>query len=59
MKCIRCGHDSKYKDRSGRKCPRCKGAFAFEPRAGDPLTDTAFQNAIDAVSAEGRIRWGV
>jgi uncharacterized membrane protein YgcG len=58
MKCIRCGTDSKYKERSDSKCPKCKGRFAFEPRKGDPFTDTAFQNAIDAVSAKGQLRWG-
>jgi uncharacterized membrane protein YgcG len=58
MKCVRCGHDSKYKDRPKKKCPKCKGAFAFEPRKGDPFTDPAFQNAIDAVSAKGQVRWG-
>ncbi len=58
MKCIRCGIDSKYKERSNRKCPKCHGAFAFEPRKGDPYTDPAFQSAIDAVSAKGQVRWG-
>ena len=59
MKCIRCGADSKYKERANRTCPGCNKPFAFEPRAGDPLTDAAFQNAIDAVSAKGQVRWGV
>lgn len=59
MKCVRCGHDSKYKERTARKCPKCRGEFAFEPRTGDPVTDPAFKNAIDTVSAEGRLRWGV
>lgn len=59
MKCVRCGHDSKYKDRTDRTCPNCKGKFAFEPQARDPVTDTLFKNAIDAVSADGRVRWGV
>jgi uncharacterized membrane protein YgcG len=59
MKCIRCGHDSKFSERPGKKCPRCGGAFAFEPRAGDRFTDQGFQTAIDAVSANGRLRWGV
>ena len=54
MKCIRCGHDSKYKDRDNRTCPSCKGEFAFEPQDGDPVTDMLFQNAIDAVSADGQ-----
>ena len=30
----------------------------FEPRNGDPFTDPAFQNAIDAVSAKGQVRFG-
>ena len=58
MKCIRCGHDSKFKDRTNRKCPKCRGRFAFEPRSGDRYTDAAFQNAIDAISAKGQLRWG-
>ena len=58
MKCVRCGHESNYSDRANKKCPKCKGAFAFEPKAGDPFTDVAFQSAIDAVSAKGQVRWG-
>jgi hypothetical protein len=59
VKCVRCGHDSKYKDRSSGRCPGCQGVFAFEPQKKDPVTDAAFQAAIDAVSANGRVRWGV
>jgi hypothetical protein len=59
MKCIRCGVDSKYKERTNRTCPGCHKLFAFEPQLGDKLTDTAFQKAIDAVSAKGQVRWGV
>jgi hypothetical protein len=59
VKCIRCGTDSKYKDRGGGRCPSCHKPFAFEPQKGDPLTDAAFEAAIDAVSAKGRLRWGV
>ncbi len=58
MKCARCGTDSNYKDRAGKICPSCKGAFAFEPKDDAPFTDVAFQNAIDAVSAKGQVRWG-
>lgn len=58
MKCIRCGHDSKLKERAGGNCPKCNGRFAFEPTKGDPFTDPAFQNAIDVVSAKGQLRWG-
>ncbi|HUR53647.1 MAG TPA: hypothetical protein VMZ71_05930 [Gemmataceae bacterium] len=59
MKCVNCGKDSNYKERSGKQCPHCKKAFAFEPKGGDKVTDMLFQNAIAAVSGEGRIRWGV
>jgi hypothetical protein len=59
MKCIHCGHDSKYKERTDRTCPGCHKKFAFEPKAGDPITDRGFQNAIDAVSERGEVRWGV
>ena len=59
MRCVRCGKDCKYKERPLQKCPGCGGAFAFEPRKGDRFTDQAFQNAIDAVSASGKLRWGV
>lgn len=59
MKCIRCDRDCKYKERENGRCPGCHKLFAFEPRKGDPLTDAAFQAAIDAVSAQGRLRWGV
>ncbi|MGH7318317.1 MAG: hypothetical protein ACRELA_01610, partial [Candidatus Rokuibacteriota bacterium] len=59
MKCIRCGRDSKYRERAHQRCPGCKSHFAFEPQKGDLLTDAAFQAAIEAVSANGRVRWGV
>src|SRR5215475_727467 len=59
VKCSRCGHDSKYRERSGRICPQCKKAFAFEPRESDPVTDMLFKNAITAVSAQGWVRFGV
>ena len=59
MKCIRCQHDSKKKDRNNRTCPQCGKPFAFEPTEGDPVTDMLFKNAIDRVSGGGRLRWGV
>jgi hypothetical protein len=59
MKCIRCDHDSKYSERPGKVCPKCHQSFAFEPRANDMFTDMAFKHAIDAVSADGKVRWGV
>jgi hypothetical protein len=57
MKCVRCGHDSKYKEREGGTCPKCKGEFAFEPKNGDRYTDGAFQHAIDVVSSQGTVRF--
>ena len=59
MKCIRCNHDSKYPQRTGRVCPQCKGRFAFEPREGDLVSDMLFRNAIEAVSAYGTVYFGV
>src|SRR5262245_18015887 len=59
MKCTRCGHDSKYRDRNLGRCPKCKGEFAFEPQTGAPVTDTMFSSAIEAVSGHGRIKWGI
>lgn len=57
MKCIRCNHDSKYRERPDRCCPKCRKPFAFEPRAGDPLTDGVFAAAIDRVSSRGTVRF--
>lgn len=59
MKCVTCGKDSNYKDRSARTCPGCHQKFAFEPKDGDKVTDMLFKNAIAGVSGEGRVRWGV
>jgi hypothetical protein len=59
MKCIRCDHDSKYKERPNRRCPKCGGEFAFEPHSGDPCTDGLFQAAIHRVSSNGQLRFGV
>lgn len=57
MKCIHCDRDSKYSERTGKKCAGCGHAFAFEPRDGDVLTDPAFKHAILAVSANGAMKW--
>jgi DNA-directed RNA polymerase subunit RPC12/RpoP len=60
MICIRCQHDSKYPERKDTKtCPKCGGRFAFEPRDSDPFSDKAFQSAIDKVSSQGQVKWGV
>ncbi len=57
MKCVRCGADCTYPQRSDRRCPTCRGEFAFEPRTGDPITDAAMKSAIDAVSSMGTVRF--
>jgi len=59
VKCIYCGTDSKYKERSSGHCSQCHKRFAFEPKSGDPFTDAGFKSAIDAVSSDGKVRWGV
>jgi len=59
MKCIRCQNDCKYKERSNQRCPNCNGRFAFEPRTGDWTTDMQFQHAIEHVSSQGHLQWGV
>ena len=60
MKCCHCEADSLYSEwKDTSRCKSCGRRFVFVPRAGDPFSDVAFQKAIDAVSAEGRVRWGV
>jgi len=60
MICIRCQHDSKYPERKATgTCEKCGGKFAFEPREGARFSDQAFKKAIDKVSSEGKVRWGV
>jgi hypothetical protein len=59
VKCIYCATDSKYKERLTGECSQCHKRFAFEPKNGDPFTDPAFKSAIDAVSSQGMVRWGV
>jgi uncharacterized membrane protein YgcG len=60
MICIRCQHDSKYPDRKATgTCEKCGGKFAFEPREGARFSDQAFQKAIDKVSSQGKVKWGV
>ena len=59
MKCVYCGVDSPYSKRTNGKCSGCNKKFAFEPKKGHAFTDMGFKSAIDAVSAKGRVRWGV
>lgn len=55
MLCVRCEKDSKYAERKDRRCPHCRGAFAFEPREGDPLSDGQMQGALTTVSSDGEV----
>lgn len=57
MKCVKCGSDAKWKDRSDGRCPSCKQRFAFEPQRGDPMTDGVFASAIARVSSDNRVRF--
>jgi len=57
MKCIYCAHDAMYPDRAAGVCPNCKKGYAFEPRTGSAYSDMAFKSAIDAVSANGTVRF--
>jgi len=60
MKCCHCEADSTYSQwKDTRRCKKCGRKFVFFPRDDDPFSDVAFQKAIDVVSAEGRVRWGV
>lgn len=60
MKCIHCGNDSTYPQRSanGKKCTTCHHPFAFEPRT-DPLSvsDALFQKCIQEVSSEETLKF--
>lgn len=57
MKCINCGIDNNFKERTayGGKCKSCGHEFVFEPKAGSPFSDTGFQKYIASVSGPGNI----
>ncbi|MEZ0375139.1 MAG: hypothetical protein ACAI44_38995, partial [Candidatus Sericytochromatia bacterium] len=50
MKCLKCGKNNLYRDRSGGKCSGCGQAFVFEPKSGDVFTDTLFDKALEHAS---------
>jgi hypothetical protein len=60
MKCIHCGSDTTYPQRSsnGRRCATCLHPFAFEPKT-DPysVSDPLFQKCLSDVSAEGTLQF--
>jgi DNA-directed RNA polymerase subunit RPC12/RpoP len=58
MKCATCSRDSKKREREGGKCPGCGKRFVFDPPT-EGVSDYTFRRAIDKVSAEGSVRFGV
>jgi hypothetical protein len=60
MKCTYCAADTRYKSReaNGGTCESCKRKFAFEPKKDRlKLTDQKFQNALDAISDNGALKF--
>ncbi|HEY0016561.1 MAG TPA: hypothetical protein VGC13_09595 [Longimicrobium sp.] len=58
MKCIYCGADSRLRDRTGGRCPRCRHRFAFEPTTDRyKVTDTQFESAVERVSGGGKVQF--
>jgi hypothetical protein len=59
MKCIHCGGDTNYKDRSrnGGQCAQCRHPFAFEPKAAQTygIADGFFQKMLEDLSGEGKL----
>lgn len=56
MTCVRCGYDSRRRERDGDRCPRCGRYFALDGSIHG-ITDLAFKNAVAAVSESGRLTW--
>lgn len=56
-KCLKCGKNNLYRERSGGKCSGCGARFVFEPKSGDYFTDTAFQKAIEHISHKGSLSY--
>lgn len=58
MKCLGCGTNNTYRDRAPqRTCKRCGQRFAFEPRAGDPLTDPKLLHVARRLSEDGALSY--
>lgn len=54
MKCINCGTDNNFRDRTknNRRCKRCQHQFVFDPKAGSPFADLFFKKKLETLSAE-------
>lgn len=60
MKCPHCHADQTYRERSGRRCSKCKREFAFEPRTDSlKLTDIRFNHIAEKLSANGALSYSV
>jgi hypothetical protein len=58
MKCIHCGTDSKKRQRTDGRCPRCRHRLAFEPATdAHGVTDPQFKAALDRVSGAGQVQF--
>lgn len=57
MKCLKCQLVMRYRERAGRRCPHCRQPFVFEPREGDPFSDTSFKASLQKLSDHGTLSW--
>ncbi|TVU54551.1 MAG: hypothetical protein EA414_06495 [Arthrospira sp. PLM2.Bin9] len=57
MKCINCGIENNFKERTayGGRCKSCGHQFVFEPKTGSPFSDPGFQKYIESVSGPGNL----
>jgi len=65
MKCLHCGVDNTYRERSGTrnasnqhagsKCSKCKQLFAFEPKTGSLFSDTHFHKILEQATDRGKV----
>lgn len=59
MKCIQCGTDNNFQDRTGNqgRCKNCNHSFAFEPTTmgSVKITDPFFAKAIADISANNTL----
>lgn len=56
MICPFCSSSLKYKERSGRRCSKCRHIFAFEPRQNVlKLNDLRFRRVTSRLSQQGRL----
>ncbi|MDT9182947.1 hypothetical protein [Limnospira sp. PMC 289.06] len=57
MKCINCGIENNFKERTayGGRCKSCGHQFVFEPKTGSPFSDPGFQKYIESVSGLGNL----